>query len=340
MRIAFLDDDHVMKLTRLTLSGGDHDWLRAFFAPEVVDVEDLFALAGDLRGSEVTLGEPTDVDAIVFRRGRVPRALFDACPGLRLVQRLGEDASGIDLEAARERGVHVSCLPRRTLRLTAEHALLLMLALAKRLLEADRAVRAGPAAPEGDGVAYNWPGLAGIGGLVGRTLGIVGLGEVGTLVARRARAFEMRVIYAGRRPSPRAAELGVERRTLDALLEEADVVSIHVPGTTENERLIGAPELARMRPGALLVNTSRGRIVDEDALYGALVSGRLAGAGLDVHAHEPRPPSDRFCALENVILTPHVSGGSRRNTLDEVALMYDNLRAVARGEPPAHGRVT
>lgn len=323
MRIAFLDDDHVIALARRILSRSEPDRVRAFFAPEVVDVEALFSLSDGLHDS--ALVAPEEAEAIVFRRGRVPRALIEAAPDLRLIQRLGESPAGIDLQAARECGVEVSCLPRRTLRLTAEHAVLLMLALSRRLLQADRAVRTGPAPPATGGVAYNWPGLDGIGGLAGRTLGIVGLGEVGALVARRAAAFEMTVRYFNRA----ARDLGYERRSLAALLEESDIVSLHVPGTAENERLIGAAELARMKPGALLVNTSRGRIVDEDALYEALVSGHLGGAGLDVHAFEPRPPDDRFCVLDNVVLTPHIGGGSRRNTLAELTQIYDNLRRVA-----------
>jgi phosphoglycerate dehydrogenase-like enzyme len=355
--IAFLDEDHVMTLTRLMLTArdeADEEWLRGFFAPERVDVPWLLALGTGLRridGAEIMLADPARMESIndptvlVFRRGQVTAETMDACPDLRLIQRLGEDAGSIDLAAARARGVAVSCLPRRSLRHAAEHALLLMLALAKRLLVADRAVRAGEAdtaAGSSDGVAYNWIGLSAIGGLDGRTLGIVGLGEVGTHLAVRARAFGMRVLYAdARRHAPeREQALAVEHRGLDALLEAADFVSLHVPGAAANDGFFGADQLARMGPGAFLVNTSRGSVVDEDALYDALVQGRIAGAGLDVHAQEPRPRSDRFCALENVLLTPHVSGGSRLDAVGEIAEMFDNMRAAMAGEPPPHGRVT
>jgi phosphoglycerate dehydrogenase-like enzyme len=354
-RIAFLDDDHVMKLTRLILAardGADEDWVRRFFIPEPVDVRALLEMGAGLRrvdGAEVVLADPSRPDSaagssvLVFRRGHVTAETMDACPELRLIQRLGEDPSCIDLVAARQRGVAVSCLPRRTLRHAAEHALLLMLALSKRLLAADRALRGGDGGggSSSDGVAYNWVGLTGIGGLFGRTLGIVGLGEVGVHLAVRAHAFGMRLLYADhRRLSPeREAALHIEYRSLDELLEEAHYVSLHVPGTGANAHLIGAGQLARMRPDAYLVNTSRGGVVDEEALYDALAERRIGGAGLDVHAQEPRPGSDRFCELDNVVLTPHISGGSRLDTVDEIAEMLDNMRAALAAQPPAHGRV-
>jgi phosphoglycerate dehydrogenase-like enzyme len=353
-RIVFLDDDHVIKLARLLLSSSgpeDERWVGGFFAPEQVDVGGLLELGAGLRyrdGVAIELagpsGPPVGTSIIAFRRGAVGAETIGNCPDLRLIQRLGEDCDPIDRGAAAALGVEVSCLPRRTLRHTADHAMALILALAKRLLAADRAVRAGVGADGGSAlgeVAYNWAGLDGVGGLTGRRLGIVGFGEVGRLLAARARGFEMRVLYTSplRLSATRERQLGVEFVALEQLLERSEFVSLHVPGTAANRGLIGAAEIARMAPGAFLVNTSRGSVVDEDALYDALLSGRLAGAGLDVHASEPRPASDRFCGLENVILTPHVSGGSRRGVLAEIASMFDNFRSVLAGSPPIHGRV-
>jgi phosphoglycerate dehydrogenase-like enzyme len=179
----------------------------------------------------------------------------------------------------------------------------------------------------------------GLGGLHGRSLGIVGLGEVGRLVAARARAFEMVVSYSGRRlTQEEETALGVEHRPLPDLLAGCDVVTLHVPGIVAAP-VLGRAEVAAMRPGALLVNTGRGRLVDEDALYVALVTGHLAGAGLDVHASEPRPRNDRFCRLDSVVLTPHIAGGSRLEVLDEVRSVFENVRSVAAGAVPPHGRV-
>ena len=351
-RILFLDPDHVVTLAWQLLqepTPAQEQWLRSFFAPEPIDLAALRSLGRGLQPGDGVAsewfegGELAQAHALVFRRGTIARTLLQSAPRLRLVQRLGAGCEAIDLAAAGEQGVQVSCLPRRSLARTAEHALLLMLAGAKRLLEADAAVRRGPAPGQGGrygDVAYNWPGLAGIVGLEGRTLGIIGLGEVGRLVAVRARAFGMRVLYANRRPLGPAQEraLAVEWRPLERLLAESHFVTLHVPNTDQNQHLLDRAAIARMRPDAFLVNTSRGRIVDEDALYEALVAGRLRGAGLDVHGVEPRP-RDHFAALTNVVLTPHLAGGSRLGVLEELADLFDNLRAALRGEPVPHARV-
>lgn len=338
-RVAFVDEDHVLQMVQ-DLLGADteQDWseLGAFFAPDVLDRGPL----EELRAGIVLAPSLPEADALILRRGAVDRELIASCPRVRLVQRLGARLDGIDLDAAREHGVAVSCLPRPSLVRTAEHTILLMLALVKQLVPADRAVRAG-AGPAADPVAYNWAGRTGLGGLSGKVLGLVGLGDVGRLVAERARAFGMRVRYTARTrlPVEREVELGVEHRALPALLAEADIVSLHVPGPIVEAPVIGSAELATMRPGALLINTARGRLVDEDALYAALVTGRLGGAGLDVHGVEPRPTGDRFHALDSVVLTPHIAGGSRLEVLDEVAMMFENVRAVLAGGIPVHGRV-
>lgn len=356
-RITFLDEDHVLRMARQLLTARTAaEWATVvdFFAPDAVDRSRLEPLTAGLTAADGVAVEQATTDLeqsaagstiLVFRRGTVTRSLLKKCPQLRLVQRLGQRSDGIDVCAAHELGVDVSCIPRRSLASTAEHTLLLILALTRRLRAADQAVRAGrshPSATQGaDGVAYNWAGLTDVTGLAGRTLGIVGLGEVGALVATRARAFDMRVLYCNRTrlSADTEAAFGAEHRPLRQLLAEADVVTLHVPSQASNERLIDRAAIDAMRPGAVLVNTSRGRLVDEDALYAALVDGRLAGAGLDVHRHEPRPADDRFCALGNVILTPHIGGGSRLDVLHEVQQMFDNMRQVLAGGRPLYGYV-
>lgn len=292
-RVAFLDDDHVLRLLRGLLTArteADRREVAAFFAPEPVDHGELDRLRAGLDVHAAR--DPAQATVLVLRRGRVGRDLVAAAPRLRLIQRIGRRRDGIDLAAAREHGVEVSCLPRPSLVRTAEHAIALMLALTKRLLPADQAVRTGTAAGRPGDVAYNWAGLTGLGGLAGRTLGVVGLGEVGTLVAERAHAFGMRVVAATRTPpggAPAGPAVPVEIRPLGELLAEADIVSLHVPGGAVREPVIGRAEIAAMRPGALLVNTGRGHLVDEDALYAALAAGRLGGAGLDVHGPNRAP---------------------------------------------------
>ncbi|MDN5927598.1 MAG: hypothetical protein L0I29_11030 [Hyphomicrobiales bacterium] len=359
--IVFLDDDIVVRLARFAMAGSTavpEDWVQDYFRPEIADLAVIRAMAHGLRvedGASVFLA-PQDSEErlellrlasiVVFRRGEVDAALLGQCPRLKLVQRLGERSDMIDLTAAAHHGVQVSCIPRRTLRYTAEHALLLMLALSKRLVAADRSVRQGcfdrAMLRPMDAVSYNWSGLAGVTGLHGATLGIVGLGEVGTMVLRLAQAFGMRVIYTSRNqlPPSRERDLHTSFSSMDHLLRESDFISIHATDRPETRGLIGAAQLARMKPTASLINTSRGRLIDEDALHDALIAGRIAGAGLDVHATEPREGGDRFAALANVVLTPHVGGGSRLGVLDEVAHIFENGRAALRGDqvafrPPA-----
>jgi phosphoglycerate dehydrogenase-like enzyme len=351
-QIAILDDDHVIRMVRYALSGPGEiteQWVRDFYLPEDMEPARVYAAGRGLheadRASLIPMSAKHDIrtgsDAsiLIFRRGRIDAALMDANPKLRLIQRMGVRADGIDLEAAAARGILVSCLPRPVLHYTAEHAILLMLALSKHLIEADDAVRKdrwdrARVHPE-HGVAYNWVGVSGLGGLFGETVGIIGLGEVGALVAGMAKGFGARVIYANRTRLPAAQEqsLNVTCVPLERLLAEADFVSLHANNLPDNKEMIGASVFAQMKPTTYFVNTSRGRMVDEAALYQALTGGIIAGAGLDVHFEEPRPAPDRFAALRNVILTPHLAGGSRKGILDEVEAIMNNCRAVLAGEP-------
>jgi phosphoglycerate dehydrogenase-like enzyme len=356
--ITFLDDDHVLRIAWLALTAPRHELeveVQRFMEPEAADTISLIKSAAGLRtcdGTEVSLAAHAgrsmlaNATILIFRRGKIDRTLLNKCPRLRFVQRFGESTEGIDLRATAERKLWVSCLARRTLRNTAEHAVMLMMALARNLLPADRAARAGSCDREDSvrsgAVHYNWARQATSGGLFGKTLGIVGMGEVGNIVATIARGVGMRVIYTS--PTRRAVTLDVqqqvENRDFDALLQEADFVSLHAPDTDENVGLMGETQFQAMRRDAYFVNTSRGRLVDEQALYRALHQGRIAGAGLDVHATEPRSASDPFCQLSNVILTPHVGGGLRSGVLAEIDAMFANCRDVLAGNVPRHGYVT
>jgi len=285
------------------------------------------------------LRQGSDATILLFRRGTIDAALIAANPKLKLIQRIGARADNIDLKTAAANGIAVSCVPRRTLQYTAEHAILLMLALAKHLLEADAAVRKGAwnrdrVHPE-HGVAYNWIGQPGLSGLFGKTVGIIGLGEVGSLAAGMAHGFGARVVYTNRSRLPIEYEqkLGVEYLPLAGLLAQSDFVSVHASNLPENKGLVDAAIFSQMKPTAFFINTSRGRMVDEGALQAALTKGVIAGAGLDVHFEEPRPAPDPLAGLRKVILTPHLAGGSRKGILDEIALVLDNCRAVLAGKP-------
>jgi len=349
-QIAILDDDHVIRMVRYALGGPGEitdQWVRDFYLPEDMEPARVFALGDRLHeadgvslipmAAKVDISKGTDAAILIFRRGQIDAALMDANPRLKLIQRMGSRPDPIDLAAAKARGIAVSCLPRPVLYLTAEHAVLMMLALGKRLIEADAAVRKGDwdrarVHPE-HGVAYNWACVTDIGGLFDKTIGIIGLGEVGSLVAMMAKGFGARVIYTNRTrlPAEREQALGVTFVPLARLLAESDFVSLHANNLPENKEMLGAATFAQMKKTAFFVNTARGRMVDEAALHDALTKGIIAGAGLDVHFEEPRPTPDPYAALHNVIMTPHLAGGSRKGVLHEVAGILDNCRAILTG---------
>jgi phosphoglycerate dehydrogenase-like enzyme len=235
-------------------------------------------------------------DAVVAMRERTgfSRAVLSALPRLRLLVTTGERNAAIDLDAAREHGVVVSGtggLPYPTAELTWG----LLLALARNIAREDRAVREGA-----------WQTSLGV-GLSGKTLGLLGLGRLGAQVARIALAFGMRLTaYSQNLTAERAAEHGATLLSLDGLLGSADVVSIHLVLSERTRGLLGARELDLLKPGALLVNTSRGPIIEERALIDALESGRLGGAALDVFDTEPLPADHPLRRLPNTVLTPHL----------------------------------
>jgi glyoxylate reductase len=233
----------------------------------------------------------------------------------------------IDLDAAKEKGVVVTNTPDVLTETTADTAFMLLLAAARRLGEGERIVRSG-----------RWEGwgpkqLTGP-DVWGKRLGIIGFGRIGQAVACRARGFDMEILYSARsRKEDAEEELGGRHLELDELLRESDFISIHAPLSEESRHLIGEAELERMKPGAVLVNTSRGPIVDEAALAGALESGRIFAAGLDVYEEEPAV-HPKLLELENVILAPHIGSASIEARNKMASLAAENLAAVLRGEEP------
>jgi glyoxylate reductase len=259
---------------------------------------------------------------------KVDGEVMDAAgDGLKVVANMAVGYDNIDVEAARERGVVVTNTPGVLDETTADVAFMLMLAAARRLGEGERLLRAGK---------WEWWGPKQLRGLDvwGKKLGILGLGRIGRAVARRARGFGMEILYHNRsRKEDAEKELGARYLELQDLLGESDFISIHTPLTDETRHLIGAKELERMKPGAVLVNTSRGPVVDEGALADALENGRIFAAGLDVYENEPEV-HPRLLELENIVLAPHI-GSASIETRDRMAtLAAENLRAVLRGEQP------
>jgi phosphoglycerate dehydrogenase-like enzyme len=265
----------------------------------------------------------TDVIWHVLRR--CTAEMIAAAPKLRLIQKIGVGVNTIHLDAAKARGIAVCNLPGTNARAVAELTLALMLAVLRRVSRFDAAMRRG-----------EWldPELQdGIGELGGRTVGLVGYGAIPRLLAPVLIALGCRLIYTSR--AQHADALG-EWRSLDALLAEADVVSLHVPLTDDTANLIDAAAIARMNPGAVLINTARGGLVDQAALTEALASGRLAGAGLDVFVHEPHDASEALFRLSNVVLTPHI-GWLTTGTFDRsFALAAENCRRLDAGEVLLH----
>jgi glyoxylate reductase len=260
-----------------------------------------------------------EVEGLIVANEPLP---LDLLPRLRIVANFGVGYDRIDVAACAARGVVVTNTPGVLDHATADLAFALILATRRQLVEGDRLVRSG-----------GWSGSWSEGRLAddvsGSTLGILGLGRIGSAVARRARGFDVRVLYTQRRPVQ--TDLG-EFRELDALFEEADILTIHAPLTADTVGLVDARRLALLRDGACLVNTARGEIVDEQALVAELVSGRIR-AGLDVFAHEPAVPRE-LLDLPNVVLTPHIGSATRQTREEMTRLVVDNLLAVERGEPP------
>jgi glyoxylate reductase len=278
------------------------------------------ALARGAREAEALLCMLTD---------RIDAALVDACPRLRAISTCSVGVDHIDLAAATRRGIPVGHTPGVLAETTADLAFALLLAAARRVVESDRLVRAGGWTPE-----RRWEPDMLLGRDVhGAVLGIVGLGQIGRAMARRASGFGMRVLGFSR--TPRDAP-GVERTSLEALLAAADFVSVHLALTPDTRGLLDAGALARMKPGAVLVNTARGGIVDEAALAEALASGRLHGAGIDVFASEPLLPESPLRTLDNVVLTPHIGSASVATRARMAELAVENLLAALEARPLAH----
>ena len=299
---------------------------------------ELLRQAGEVRSDERETTIPradllelvAGAEAVLSLLGdRVDEELLDAAgPQLRCVANVAVGYDNVDVAAAERRGVVVTNTPGVLDDATADLTVALILAATRRIVEGDRLVRSGR--------DWNWGMHFMLGsGLQGRLLGIVGLGGIGRRVAQRARAFGMRIAYHSRHPAPAEveAELGAERMPLERLLAESDVLSLHCPLTPETHHLVGAAELAAMKPSAVLVNAARGPIVDEAALAEALAERRIAAAGLDVYEREPRV-EPRLLELDNVVLTPHLGSATVETRTAMAELAARNAISVLSGQGP------
>ena len=259
----------------------------------------------------------------------VDQALLDACPKLRVVSNVAVGYNNVDVAACTKRGVVVTNTPDVLTDTTADFAWTLLMAAARRLVEADRYVR--------EGRFKQWEYMLQLGGDVhGKTLGIVGFGRIGRAIARRALGFGMRVLYQDAVAADAATEreLRATRVDLDTLLRESDFVTLHTPLIAETRHLINRETLRAMKKTAYLINASRGAVVDETALIAALQSGQIAEATLDVFVVEPLPRDHVFWRMENVLITPHLAS----ITVPEAAAreVAESIRRVRSGLPPLH----
>jgi glyoxylate reductase len=277
-----------------------------------------------------------DADAILSMiTEKIGASTIARAPRLRVISNLAVGVDNIDLEAATGAGIAVGHTPGVLTEATADLSFGLMMATARRIAEADRYVRAGR--------WRTWGPMTMLGrDIHDATLGIIGWGAIGQAMARRAVGFDMRVLYMGHRAGTKArpgvhdarALAAAERVTLHRLLAESDFVSIHVPLTSETHHLIGPREFAQMKPGAILINTARGAVVDQDAMVRALKSGTLGGAGLDVTDPEPIARCDPLLQLGNVVITPHIGSASTTTRERMAAMAVDNILAVFAGHCP------
>ena len=257
---------------------------------------------------------------------KIDAEFMDAAgPDLKVVANMAVGYDNVDLNAASERGIVVTNTPGVLDETTADTAFMLLLAAARRLGESERVLRAGD---------WHWWGpklFVGV-DVWGKTLGIVGMGRIGQAVARRGKGFGMEILYHNRsRDEEAERELDASYAELDELLQTADFVSIHTPLTDETWHLIGAEELDKMKPSAVLVNTSRGPVVDEEALADALANNTIFAAGLDVYEEEPKV-NPKLLKLENAVLAPHIGSGSQETRDRMAVLAAENVVAVLSGE--------
>lgn len=283
----------------------------------IVDEADDAAFAQTMQSAHVLLHVLRPVTA----------ADIASAPRLRLIQKIGVGVNTIELEAAKERGIAVCNMPGTNSRAVAEMTLTLMLATLRRVMVFD------PLTRRGDGWRPDLLQLDQVGEIGGRTVGFVGFGAVPNALAPALRALGAEIVYTARTAKTDAAARFVP---LDELLARSDIISLHVPSTPQTRGLIGESAIARMKKGAILINTARGDLVDEASLMNALKSGHLAAAGLDVFAREPAAQDNPLFQLSNVVLAPHIAWLTPETLKRSVVIAMENCRRVMAGETLLH----
>lgn len=306
------------------------DYVWPSLAPERGVLEPIGAelVAAPTADAETLAGLAGDADAILTCFAKVPRGVIEAATKCRIIARYGIGVDNIDLAAATERGIVVTNVPAYCTDEVSDHAMALILALGRKLMSYDRAIRCG-----------RWDVQVGkpIARIRGRTLGVVGLGRIGSAVAAKAKAFGMNVLaYDPYLPAEQVRERGAEPVDFPTLLRESDFITVHAPLSTNDGTagMFSDAEFRAMKRSAFLINTARGGIVDDKALNRALREGIIAGAGIDVLPTEPPPADSPLLALDNLILTPHAAFYSEESLIDLQVQAAQEVARVLTGQPP------
>ena len=260
---------------------------------------------------------------------QIDAALMDACPNLKVISQMAVGFDNVDVQAATARGIPVGHTPGVLTDTTADFAFALLMAAARRISEGERFVRAGRWKTWGPTLLMGQD-------VYGATLGIIGMGRIGQAMARRASGFDMRVIYCDAHDNPLPTGIQAERRSLDEIYAEADFISLHTPLTPDTHHLINERALKLMKPTCVLINTSRGPVVDQDALYTALVNGEIAYAALDVTDPEPLPQDSPLLTLDNCLIVPHIASSSVATRTRMAVMAANNLIAGLEGKRLPH----
>lgn len=308
---------------KIVITECDHDSI----APEreVAQLSDIELVLAQARTKDEVIAAAADADGIVVQYATIDAEVLDALPRLKSIGRYGVGVDTVDVEAATSRGVAVSNVPDYGTEAVSDHAIALALSVGRGIARLDRGIRAGSA----DFVPITPLRLIG-----GRTFGVIGLGLIGRATARKARGLGYDVVATDARLEPGETIDGVRIMGLDELLSVSDVVSMHTPLTPETHHMISTDQLARMRSEAILVNTSRGGVIDTDALVAALTEGRIYGAGLDVHEQEPIPADHPLTAFDTVVLTPHIAWYAEESYFELKRRTVENVVRTVSGERP------
>lgn len=296
---------------------------------EVSEVE-IFAGENNAIPRDVLLEKVHNIDGLLpLLTEKIDAELMEIGKNLKVVSNYAVGFNNIDIEEATKRGIRVTNTPGVLTETTADCAFILMTTIARRIVEADKYIR-----------NRKWVDAWGPKMFIGsdihsKTLGIIGLGRIGLAMVPRAKGFNMKIIYHDDYREPtNDEELGVERKTLEEVLKESDYISLHVPLTPETKHMIDEKQFKMMKPTAYIVNTSRGPVIEEKALYKALKEGWIKGAALDVHEKEPTDPNNPLLTLDNIIVTPHIASGSIETRTKMAIIAATNLTSVLKGEEP------